>query len=132
MKARDVASGLALGACGYAMQAGFYFAALQRIDVSLLSLLLYTFPAMVAAAAVVLGRERINRRRVIALALALGGLSLVVAGAGAGALDPLGVSLGLGAAVVYTTYILVSEGVVGRVRSKAQFTHRDASAIRTK
>jgi drug/metabolite transporter (DMT)-like permease len=118
MNARDVASGLALGACGYAMQAGFYFAALQRIDVSLLSLLLYTFPAMVAAAAVVLGRERINRRRVIALALALGGLSLVVAGAGAGALDPLGVSLGLGAAVVYTTYILVSEGVVGRVRPR--------------
>jgi drug/metabolite transporter (DMT)-like permease len=37
----------------------------------------------------------------------------VVAGAGAGALEPLGVALGLGAAVVYTTYILVSDGVVG-------------------
>ena len=118
MDAKDIAIGLALGACGYAMQAGCYFAALQRIDVSLLSLLLYTFPAMVAAAAVVLGREQINRRRVIALTLALGGLSLVVVGAGAGALDPLGVSLGLGAAVVYTTYILVSEGVVGRVRPR--------------
>ena len=43
-------------------------------------------------------------------ALASGGLVLVLAGAGAGALDPLGAALGLGAAVVYSTYILVSEG----------------------
>src|ERR671930_403958 len=87
---RDVAAALALGACGYAAQAGGYFAALQRIDASLLSLLLYTFPAIVAAAAVALGRERLDRRRVIALVLASGGLVLVVAGAGTGALDPLG------------------------------------------
>jgi drug/metabolite transporter (DMT)-like permease len=112
---RDVAVGLALGACGYAIQAGCYFTALERIDASLLSLLLYTFPAMVAVAAFVLGRERIDRRRLVALVVASGGLALVVAGAGAGALDPLGAALGLGAAVVYTTYILVSEGVVGRV-----------------
>ena len=112
---RDVGIGLALGGCGYSIQAGCYFAALQRIDASLLSLLLYTFPAMVAAAAVALGRERLDRRRLVALVLASGGLVLVVAGAGAGALDPLGAALGLGAAVVYSTYILVSDGVVGRV-----------------
>jgi drug/metabolite transporter (DMT)-like permease len=40
--ARDVAMGLALGACGYATQAGGYFAALERIDASLVSLLVYT------------------------------------------------------------------------------------------
>ena len=112
---RDVSLGLALGGCGYAIQAGCYFAALQRIDASLLSLLLYTFPAIVAVAAVVLGRERLESRRLVALGLASGGLALVVAGAGAGALDPLGASLGLGAALVYSTYILVSEGIAGRV-----------------
>jgi drug/metabolite transporter (DMT)-like permease len=112
---RDVAVGLALGACGYAIQAGCYFAALERIDASLLSLLLYTFPAMVAVAAFALGRERIDRRRLGALVLASGGLVLVVAGAGAGALDALGAALGLSAAAVYTTYILVSRGIVGRV-----------------
>ena len=58
-----------------------------------------------------------NARRLAALALASGGLALVVAGAGPGALDPLGVALGLGAAVVYSTYILSSEGVAGRVRA---------------
>ena len=108
--------GLALGAGGYALQAGCYFAALERIDASLLSLLLYTFPAIVAAAAVALGRERLDGRRLASLVLASGGLALVVAGAGAGALDPLGAALGLGAAVVYSAYILVSDGIVARVR----------------
>jgi len=113
---RDVAVAFALGACGYALQAGSYFAALMRIDASLLSLLLYTYPAIVAAAAVALGRERIDGRRAAALALASGGLALVVAGAGTGALDGIGVALGLGAACIYTTYILVSEGVAVRMR----------------
>jgi drug/metabolite transporter (DMT)-like permease len=113
---RDVGVALALGACGYAVQAGCFFAALTRIDASLLSLLLYTYPAIVAAAAVALGRERIDGRRVAALVLASSGLVLVLAGAGTGALDPVGAALGLGAACVYTTYILVSEGVAGRMR----------------
>jgi drug/metabolite transporter (DMT)-like permease len=113
---RDLGLGLALGACGYSLQAGCYFTALNRIDASLLSLLLYTYPAIVATAAVALGRERINARRLAALGLASGGLILVLAGAGAGKLDPIGAALGLGAAVVYTAYILTSEGVAARLR----------------
>jgi drug/metabolite transporter (DMT)-like permease len=113
---RDIVLALALGACGYAAQAGCFFAALDRIDASLLSLVLYTFPGMVAVAAIVLGRERADSRRLGALALAFGGLVLVLASAKAGALDPLGTGLALSAAVVYTTYILVSEGIAGRMR----------------
>jgi drug/metabolite transporter (DMT)-like permease len=112
----DAARGLALGACGYAAQAGCYFAALSRIDAGLLSLLVYTFPALVAAAAIALGRERADGRRLTALGIASAGLVLVLAGAGAGALDPLGVGLGLAAAVVYSAYILVSDGLAARVR----------------
>jgi drug/metabolite transporter (DMT)-like permease len=112
---RDVVTALALGAVGYSAQAGAYFAALRRMDASLLSLLLYTFPAMVAVAAVLLGRERATRRTVFALTLASGGLVLVLTGAAAGALDPLGTALGLGAAAVYSAYILSSQGVAGRV-----------------
>ena len=122
LRGRDVRAGLALGMCGYALQAGCYFAALDRIDASLLALLLYTFPAMVAAAAVALGRERLDGRHGAALILASGGLALVVAGAGAGDLDPLGTALGLGAAVVYSTYILVSDGIARRVRPQVLAT----------
>jgi drug/metabolite transporter (DMT)-like permease len=112
---RDLRAGIALGACGYALQSGCYFAALKHIEASLLSLLLYTFPAIVATAAVVIGRERMTPRRLTALVLASTGLVLVLAGAGTGALEGVGVALGLGAAIVYSTYILVSDGVAGRV-----------------
>jgi drug/metabolite transporter (DMT)-like permease len=115
---RDLGVGLALGGCGYAIQAACYFAALERMDAGLLAMLLYTFPAMVAAATVALGREQVNARQLAALGLTSSGLVLVVAGTGAGGLDPLGVALGLAAAVVYTTYILVSADIVARVRPR--------------
>lgn len=52
---RDVGVALALGAGCNAARAGCDFAALERIDASLLSLLVYTFPAIVAVAAIALG-----------------------------------------------------------------------------
>jgi drug/metabolite transporter (DMT)-like permease len=112
---RDVAAGLALGACAYSLQAGGYFAALRRMDAALVSLLVYAFPAIVAVSAAALGTERLDRRRVAALALSSGGLVLVVGGAGAGRLDPLGCALALGAAVVYSGYILAGASVAPRV-----------------
>jgi drug/metabolite transporter (DMT)-like permease len=112
---RDALGALALGAFGYSAQAGAYFLALKRLDASLLSLLLYTFPAMVTVAAIALGRERPTWRTGGALGLASAGLVLVLAGAAAGALDPLGTALGLGAAVIYTTYILSSSALAARI-----------------
>ena len=85
---RDVAIALALGAVGYSAQAGGYFAALERLDASLLSLLLYTFPAMVTVAAIALGRERASWRRAVALVLVSAGLVLVLAGRGRGRARP--------------------------------------------
>jgi drug/metabolite transporter (DMT)-like permease len=110
---RTVFAAFALGAVGYAMQAGLYFAALARMDASLLSMLLYTFPAMVTTAAIALGRETANRRRSGALLVSSGGLALVLLGAGSGSFDWLGAALGLGAALTYTAYILVSDRVGG-------------------
>ena len=99
------------------MQAGLYFAALARMDASLLSMLLYTFPAMVTAAAIALGRETASRRRTGALLVSSGGLALVLLGAGAGTFDWIGAALGLGAALTYTAYILVSDRVGGELRA---------------
>jgi drug/metabolite transporter (DMT)-like permease len=119
---RDVALAIALGAIGYGAQAGGYFAALERLDASLLALLIYTFPVIVTAAAIALGRERASRRTGAALTLSSAGIALVLAGAAAGALDPLGTALGLAAAVVYSVYILVSERVAARVSPLALST----------
>jgi drug/metabolite transporter (DMT)-like permease len=115
---RDVGVGLGLGAGVYAAQAGGYFAALERIDASLLSLLLYTFPAIVAVASIALGRERVSARRLVAVALVSCGLVLVLASAGTGALDPVGTALGLATAVVYSGYILIGEGIAARIPAR--------------
>jgi drug/metabolite transporter (DMT)-like permease len=102
---------LALGGVGYATQAGLYFAALSRMDASVLSLILYSYPAMVTGAAILLRREPANRRRVAALVTASFGLVLVLVGTGGGAFDSTGALLGVGASLTYTTYILVSYAV---------------------
>jgi drug/metabolite transporter (DMT)-like permease len=112
---RDLGIAIALGSIAYSAQAGLAFAALERLDASLFSLLLYTFPVFVTVAAIALGRESASRRTAAALVLASTGLVLVLAGAAAGALDPIGTALALAAAVVYSVYTLSSEGVAARV-----------------
>jgi len=112
---RIVLTGLALGAFFYSAQSGGFFAALTRIDASLTALLLYAYPAMVAVVALALGRERPSARRWWALGASTLGLVLVLAAAGTGQLDGLGIALALGAAVAYTTYILISDTIAGAV-----------------
>jgi drug/metabolite transporter (DMT)-like permease len=112
---RSVLAALGMGAIGYATQSGLFFLALERMDASLLALVLYTYPALVFAAAVLIGRERADARRVAALLVALAGVALVLLGATSGSVDALGAVMGLGAAAAYTVYILVGDRVVGDV-----------------
>lgn len=88
------------------------FIAFDRITVAMALLGFYTYPAMVAACNVVLGREPLDRPRIAALALALIGMIAVVASqvdpAAGLRLDALGIGLALGAALSQTVYVLVS------------------------
>ncbi|TKV56908.1 DMT family transporter [Nakamurella flava] len=112
---RPVVTGLAMGAIGYALQAGFYFAALTRVDASLVALILYVYPVLVMAGAIALRRERASVRRCVALVVALTGIVLVLAGASAGQIDALGALLALGSALTYTVYILVGDRLTADV-----------------
>jgi drug/metabolite transporter (DMT)-like permease len=103
---------LGLGALGYATQATLYFSALQRLDASLVALVLYTYPALVTVAAALLGRERLTPGRCLALVVASGGTLVVLLGGGELSFDRVGVALAFGAAVIYTGYILVADTVV--------------------
>lgn len=114
---RVVLAGLGLGAIGYSAQAGFFFSALQHIDASLTSLLLYTYPALVFCGAVALGREHVTPLKALALALASAGAALVLLGGGTRGLEATGVLLALAAGATYAVYILVADGVVRRIDS---------------
>jgi len=110
-RVRTAAAGFALGAIGYATQSALYFAALNYIQPSLDTLLLYTFPVIVFTVSVLRGRERATALRLGVLVLALAGVAAVLLGSDAGSLDPLGVALGLASAAAYSTYILIGDGI---------------------
>ncbi|MEV6599423.1 DMT family transporter [Actinoplanes sp. NPDC051346] len=114
-RGRALATAVGLGAVGYAAQASLFFAALRRMDASLLSLILYTYPVLVTVAAVLLGRERLTPARVVALLVASLGTLLVLLGAGGGSFAPVPALLAFGAAITYTIYILVADTVVHRL-----------------
>jgi drug/metabolite transporter (DMT)-like permease len=102
-----------LGLTLYGLETGLFFASIERIDVSLASLLMCSYPAIVVAGAVLLGRERASKRRVAALVVALAGVLLALAGGVGGALDPVGIALALAASVIYASYVLVSDRLLG-------------------
>jgi len=112
---RVVLACLALGALGYAAQAGVFFTALEHIDASLTSLLLYTYPALVFCGAVALGREHVTTWKAFTLGLVSAGAALLLLGGGTGRLETTGVVLALAAGAFYATYILVAEGVLRRI-----------------
>jgi drug/metabolite transporter (DMT)-like permease len=114
-RTRLLVTALGLGAAGYATQATLYFSALQRIDASLVALVLYTYPALVTVAAALLGRERLTPARLAALVVASCGTVLVLLGAGGVSVNAAGVGLAFGAAITYTVYILVADTVVHRL-----------------
>jgi drug/metabolite transporter (DMT)-like permease len=107
---RRIALGaFALGLTAYALENHLYFAAVQRIDAGVLALIMSVYPALV----VLMSRERLDPRRLIALTLALGGAVLVLAGGVGGAgFDTLGALLGLGSATAYATYLVMGGRLV--------------------
>lgn len=109
---RTLLTATGLGGLGYALQSLFYFAALTHISASLNALLLYLYPALVTALAVLLRRERPDRRRFAALASSAAGLILILgAGSSTGSVAGLGVVLALGAAATYALYLTVAAGL---------------------
>jgi len=112
---RILLAGLVLGVVGYGLQVALLFLSLTRIDASLSSLIFYSYPALVTATALLIGRERASWRRGLALAVALTGVVLVFSGAGTAQRDTLGVLLSLGAALVYAILILIVDTLGQRV-----------------
>jgi drug/metabolite transporter (DMT)-like permease len=110
---------------GFTLNLGM-FIAFDRITIALALLGFYTYPVMIAVANVTLGRERLDRARVIALVLAVTGMVAVVASQldpSAGIrLDAIGIALTLGAAASQATFVLVSRHGYGTVPADQAMT----------
>jgi drug/metabolite transporter (DMT)-like permease len=108
---------LALGAVLLAGQAALFYSALARLDAGLCVLLLYTFPAIVAVAAVAIGRERPSLRKAGAVLVATIGTAFVLLGDAQLRGDGLGIALGLASAVAAAAWVLVSDRLLQGIPS---------------
>lgn len=99
-----------MGALGYVGQSFCYFTGLTLASAGLVALLLYLYPAIVTVISVIFLKEPVSKLKITALVLALAGTVLTIGPAGGG--QPLGIILSLGAAFIYSIYILVGSKIV--------------------
>ena len=125
-RGRELGALAALGGIGYVGQSLAFFNALTMASASLVALLLYAYPAIVTVLSVVVLHERLTRRKVTALGIALAGATLTVGPEISG--RPLGIGLGATAAVVYSLYILAGSRLTPRTGALPSATVIMASA----
>jgi drug/metabolite transporter (DMT)-like permease len=99
-----------VGGLGQAFITYLSLHALEYIPVGPLAFLFYTYPAWVALLAAIRKTERLTLTRVIALVLALAGVTIMV-GTPTEKLNPIGVLLGLVSAFLYSVYLPTLEFV---------------------
>jgi len=103
---RDRIPGFLLMGGLFVSEAGLFFVSSRLIPVALTALLLYLYPALVMLLCWGFRGERPGRTGLLALVLALAGISLAI-GFPASRLDPLGVALGLASSLGYAVYMFL-------------------------
>lgn len=111
-----------MGAIGYGGMSILFANSLHYLTASLTGMLLYTYPAMVTLLSFWVGDEQFSTGKMIALFICLAGLSLVLGVSSADA--PLsGILSVLGAAVIYSVYIVISNRILKRVNPLTATTY---------
>jgi len=103
-----------------------YFLALALIPASTASLLIFSYPVIVALLAAAAGLERLRLRSLLAAALAFSGCALTVAGAGgvSGVLEAgPGSLLAFLASVLYATYVILASRFARDVQAQVLAQH---------
>lgn len=109
-RGRNLAILAAMGGIGYVAQSLAFFTALNYASAGLVALLLYLYPFLVAVLGALLLGQRLGRGRMLAVLAALLGTALTLGGGLSG--QPLGIALGIAAALIYSLYILAGGRVL--------------------
>lgn len=116
---RQVLALLLLGGLGQSAVTWLSLSALDWLPAAAVGFLFYTYPAWVAVMAAAFGLERLTGLRVLALGIALAGITLMVGAPWQAALPFAGVWRALGAALVYAAYIPVVHRLRGPLTAAA-------------
>jgi drug/metabolite transporter (DMT)-like permease len=103
-----------MGGIGYVGMSYCYFAALNHLPASLVSLILYTYPMIVTLLAVLFLHEKVSAGQCGILLLCAFGTMLTIGAngtAGGAPASMLGIGLALGASVIYAGYITAGSRV---------------------
>lgn len=111
LNARDLFYLFLLGGVCYTLQSTFYFTAVRYIAPSLAALLLYTYPIIVVSLSCMLERERLTRLTTASISISFIGVLLIL-GTSYGQISGIGILLALGAATVYSIYIMLGNRVI--------------------
>jgi drug/metabolite transporter (DMT)-like permease len=95
-----------LGGLGYGSMSMLFAMTIKYVPASLAAMLLYTYPAIVSVLSFFIGDERYTWQKGLALTVCFSGLFLVL-GVSFDNVSMLGFVLGLGAALVYSVYIVI-------------------------
>ena len=95
-----------------------YFTTITMMSLSIAAILLYTSPIWIMLMSVLFFREKLNRRKILALILAFAGC-ILVSGISGNGITPVGLLVGLGSGIGYGLYSIL--GTVA-LRRYAPFT----------
>jgi drug/metabolite transporter (DMT)-like permease len=99
-----------------------YFTCMHYATLSVAAILLYTAPSFVMVFSYFLFKEKIGRRKLIALALAFAGCVLTSGGLGGTKLSTMGLLTGLGAGLGYALYSIFGKFAIQRGYSSYTIT----------
>ena len=105
---------LLVGGVFYMIQSILYFNSVHYLTASMVNLIFYAYPAIVAILSIWVNKEPLHRNVVLALIASFLGLILVL-GSGLSGLNKIGVLSAFGAALVYAIYMLLSNRLIEEV-----------------
>jgi drug/metabolite transporter (DMT)-like permease len=108
---------LLFGAVGYAIESAFFYSGLARGTAAAVTLLFYSYPAVVTVADLIITRTRPTPAVVAALALAAGGAGVIAAGSGNVDISTAGIAFSLAAAASFAVYLLAGDRLLHRTDS---------------
>jgi len=105
------------GAAGYAVESAFFYSGLARGTAAAVTLLFYSYPAVVTVADLVINRRRPAPQVVVALVLAAGGAGVIAAGSGDVDISGAGIAFSLAAAASFALYLIAGDRLLRRTDS---------------
>ncbi len=119
-----------LGIAGYGLMSAAFAASLNYLSAVMLSLLFYSYPAIVTLLSFLIGVEAFDWKKGLALAISFTGLFLILKVSFAD-ISLTGLLLGLAASILYATYLLASNRILKEVNSIVATTYVCSAAAIT-